>query len=136
MANKTETAAAINQALDLNLSPDDYSAKQLAELAQLTDDRAAFSAKLEAFDEARAAAIEAAAEASAEAAAKAAEARAEKPAVPTVTVRVNAKIAAYGGAFTDGGSGKTIGKDPVEVPHTAFVKARVRSGEIIVVEED
>ncbi|WP_104992717.1 hypothetical protein [Deinococcus sp. NW-56] len=48
-----------------------------------------------------------------------------------IKVRVNAAIAAYGGEFTDPDSRAVIGKDAVSVPHTAFVREKLRSEELV-----
>ena len=48
-----------------------------------------------------------------------------------ITVKVSAAIAELGGEFTDPDSKATIGKEGVSVPHTAFVKEKIRSEEIV-----
>lgn len=52
-------------------------------------------------------------------------------AVKKISVRVNDAIAAYGGEFTDPDNGQTIGKDPVSVEHTPFVRQLLRSDELV-----
>jgi hypothetical protein len=69
--------------------------------------------------------------------AKAAEAKAEK--AKLVTVKVNAEIAAYGGCFTDAeqptDAQKTIGSEPIEVVRTDFVNQKLKTDELIKVED-
>ncbi|WP_339098301.1 hypothetical protein WDJ50_18645 (plasmid) [Deinococcus sp. VB142] len=63
-----------------------------------------------------------------------AKARSETPATPKVElveVRVRDDIAAYGGEFTDMDSGRSIGKEAVSVPKTAFIAEKLRTGEIV-----
>ena len=56
---------------------------------------------------------------------------ASTPKVKTVSVRVNDAIAAYGGEFTDPDTRAVIGKNAVSVPHSAFVREKLRSDEIV-----
>lgn len=53
------------------------------------------------------------------------------PKAKTISVRVNDTIAAYGGEFTDPDTRAVIGKEAVSVPHSAFVKEKLRSDEIV-----
>jgi len=55
--------------------------------------------------------------------------------VPKIKVRVNDKIARYGGAFTDPASGVMIGTEPVEVELTQYVMRWLSTGQIVEVEE-
>lgn len=52
----------------------------------------------------------------------------------TIKVRVNDAIAAFGGEFTDPGNRRSIGKVPVDVPVTPFVREKLRSEELVEVE--
>ena len=102
-------------------APEALTAKQLEELLDIAErdgaeNLTAFTAKLGEFT--------AAAQASAPSTAKA-------PAEKTVTVRVNDAIAAYGGEFTDPDTRKVIGKKLVTVPHSAFVREKLRSDELV-----
>jgi len=96
--------------------PEALTVKQLEELLPLAKQgdagRAAFEAKLKEF-------VPTAPE--------------TKPAssVKKISVRVNEAIAAYGGEFTDPDNGQTIGKDPVSVEHTPFVRQLLRTDELV-----
>ncbi|MBZ9753000.1 hypothetical protein K7W42_19360 [Deinococcus sp. HMF7604] len=57
--------------------------------------------------------------------------KSSEKAAPTVTVRVNDAIAAYGGEFTDPGTREVIGKEPTEVPLSPFVREKLRSEELV-----
>lgn len=56
------------------------------------------------------------------------------PKEKTIMVRVNDAIAAYGGEFTDPDTRLAIGKKPVGVTLTAFVREKLRSEELVEVE--
>jgi glucose dehydrogenase len=114
---KADQTAAIKAANGTELDADTYSGAQLTELQKLAEadktDLTAFTAKREEFDRAKTAAATAAAK--------------EK----TVTVRVNAAIAAYGGEFTDPDTHAVIGAKAAAVPYSAFVREKLRSEELV-----
>lgn len=132
---KDDQIKAIEAANGVQLVEDNYTAKQLTELQKLAEEgkaenRTAFDAKVKEFDDAREAAErEVAAKTPAAKAATAPPAR--KSGEKMITVKVSAAIAELGGEFTDPDSKATIGKDAVSVPHTAFVKEKIRSEEIV-----
>lgn len=123
---KDDQVKAIQAANGIELNEADYSAKQLGELQKLAEEGKAenleaFNAKKQEFDSARAAA-------------NPAPASAKQSGEKKITVKVNAAIAAMDGEFTDPDSKATIGKKAVSVPHTAFVKEKIRSDELVEVE--
>ncbi|UQN05467.1 hypothetical protein [Deinococcus sp. QL22] len=124
---KPDQIAAIRAANGVELDPDAYTAKQLEALEGLAEkdktDLTAFNAKRQEFDDAKAAATPAPAAATPPAQ--------DDPQVKKVSVRVSDAIAGYGGEFTDPDTGATIGAEPSSVPLTAFVRAHLRSEELV-----
>lgn len=49
----------------------------------------------------------------------------------TIKVRVNDKIAARNGAFTDPYTKQTIGKEPVDVEENKFIRTKLATDELI-----
>lgn len=126
---KKDQIAAIKAANGAELMEANYSGKQLEELETLAKsgatDRTAFDAKVAEFDQAREAANQA--PSPAPSTTPAAKVSGEK----MIAVKVSARVAAIDGEFTDPDSKRTIGKEAVSVPHTAFVKEKLRSEEIV-----
>lgn len=125
---KADQTAAIKAANGVELDVDAYTGPQLTELQKLAEegkaDLTAFTAKRGEFDRAKASAKP---QTGAEPEVGQSPAKGEK----TVTVRVNDTIAAYGGEFTDPDTRAVIGKEPVSVPQSAFVREKLRSDELV-----
>lgn len=123
---KADQVKAIKAANGVELDVETYNGTQLAELQKLAEDGktdlTAFNAKRKEFDDAKAAAT--------------AQGGGTQPATlatgeKAVRVRVNDTIAAYDGEFTDPENGQVIGKTPVDVVQTAFVRAKLRNDELV-----
>jgi hypothetical protein len=126
---KADQIAAIKAANGVALDPDAYTGKQLEALEALAEkdkaDLTAFTVKQKEFDDAKTAGNPPATPAANASAAD------DEPKVKKVSVRVSDAIAGYGGEFTDPETGATIGAEASSVPLTAFVRAHLRSEEIV-----
>ena len=116
---KADQVKAIKDANGIELDAEAYTGSQLTELQKLAEegktDLTAFNAKRKEFDDAKAAS----------------QPQAPTKGEKTVTVRVNDTIAAYDGEFTDPENGQVIGKTPVDVVQTAFVREKLQNDELV-----
>lgn len=58
----------------------------------------------------------------------------QTPKKRTLKVRVNDAIAARGGAFTCPFTKKTIGADPIDVEDNKFIRSKLTTDEIVIVD--
>lgn len=126
---KQDTADQIKAANGTDLNPEDYTQKELDALLELAKGGDATRTR---FDE-LAASVKGTTRPSNQndTTGTSATSTASTPKVKTISVRVNDEIAAYGGEFTDPDTRAVIGKEAVSVPHSAFVREKLRSDEIV-----
>lgn len=137
--NKKELAEAIKAATDVVLDPAKFTAPQLEQLREAAQNgHDAFDAKLTELTNAKPAgdAESTNAKPTGDTEPSSSDDGDDEVEVDVVTVRVNDKIAAFGGEFTEPKTRVSIGAQPVTVERTPFVDEKLTSKELVEAHED